>query len=145
MLLLRLSVLALLVSSLCSCGVYQVVTADPNDDEQGMRAAMILMAPPLLITGDWPSTTDKNFKPPSYYTDLIRERHDGAMTNKRADEVLAAMDRLFHDKKIKAMPEVKTEEMFGPPDKRTVRSGSKIDVYQFQSPRGLQERWLVRE
>jgi hypothetical protein len=165
MLLLRLSVLALLASTLCSCGVGQVgyAIANPDDDNANLTAAMDIMIPPLMITGDWPGITDKPpslpsinidqlrtqdetkyFKPVRYYAELIRTRREGEMTNKRANEVLAAMDRLFRDKKIKTMPEAEIEQMFGPPDKQMMRSWEKVDVYQFQSPRGLQERWLVR-
>jgi hypothetical protein len=142
---LRLVSLGLLISALCSCGVYQVVTADPNSDEDGMRAAMILMAPPLLVTGDWPDTSSKNFKPLSYYAELILTRHGGEMTQQRADDILTAMIRLFSDESFKTMPETKLMAMIGPPDKRMVRDGQRIDVYQFQSPRGLEERWLVRK
>lgn len=141
----RFLVLMAVAAGLCSCGVYQMITTDPNDEEEGLRAAMDIMAPPLLITGDWSDTRAKNFENTSYYTELIRTRNEGKVTPDRSREILAAMDQVFKYTTVKSMTDEQLAKLIGPPDKTIVRSGQTIDVYQVHSPSGIQERWLVKD
>ena len=147
MLLFRLSVLALLASTLCSCGVGQVgyAIANPNDDDANLTAAMDLMVPPLLIIGDWPASSSQPNVSPSHYAALIRTRHSGRMTPERAQETLYAMDEIFRSTPVNAMPEKQLDDFIGPPDKRVVQAGRTMYRYQFDGPQGIQGRWLARK
>ncbi len=147
MLLLRLSVLALLASTLSSCGVGQVgyTIANPDDDDANLTAAMDLMIPPLLITGDWPSSTSQQSVDPSRYAALIRSRHSGRMTPGRAQETLFAMDEIFRSTPVNAMPEKQLDDYIGPPDKRVVQGGANDVSLPVRRSAGHSGRWLARK
>ena len=142
--LLRLSLLLAAALSLCSCGVGEVAyaVANPNDDDANLTAAMDIMVPPLLITGNnWPRSHD--FDSPSHYTSLIRSRHAGRMTPDRANKTLDAMDEIFRSMPVDRMSDAQLGDLLGPPDKKVVQSGHTMYLYQFSGPQGLQGRWLV--
>jgi len=129
---------------LCSCGVYQAATYDGPSDENYVLMEGVL-APPVMITGVWPDTYAKNFGSASYYTGLIRSRNEGRMTPERARDILNAMDQVFHYVPVHTMSEAQLAELLGAPDKKVVLSGRTMYRYQFNSPEGLQGRWLVRK
>jgi len=130
-------VLAVLPFSLCSCGLYQAV----RDEDSTQGYSFLGLNPVSAITGV-SDTTAENFKPFSYYSDLVQTRNEGAMTPDRAKDVLAAMDRCFGDKAVKKMTEGKIISLFGPPDEKTTQSGWVVYIYRIQGGK-YGERWLV--
>ena len=128
---------------LCSCGAVQLATSD--GDRQEDYAFGMALAPVLLITGDWPDTRANNFETSAHYMELIRTRHEGKMTSERSRETLNAMSQTFQLQTIKNTHDTQLSELLGPPDKTMVRSGRRIYVYSFNSPEGLEERWLVKD
>ncbi len=135
--------IAVVPFALCSCGVAQLATESDEDRENS--TFMMALAPVLLITGDYPDTTAKNFKPFSYDAGLIRARDSAVPNSKETDEILAAMDRCFRMSSVKRMPETEVYANFGPADQRFIKDGQVIYVYRIQRTKGQPERWLVHE
>jgi len=125
-----------------SCGVVQLATTSGDENEDDVMA--MVLAPTLLLTGDWPDTSAKNFKPFSYYADLIKERNDEALAPEQIQMTLAAMDRCFGDKSVRKMSEAQIISNFGAPDQKMERPGWTIYVYRIQGGR-YGERRLLRE
>jgi hypothetical protein len=138
------ALMAVLPLGLCSCGVYQVATAR-DEDERDSTAVIMAIAPVLLITGDYPDTTANNFKPFSYYAELIRQRNAFVPTTQETNEMLAAMDRCFRMPNVKRMSERELDLNFGPADRKMTHAGSLVYVYEITRAPGRPERWLVHD
>ena len=127
---------------LCSCGAIQLAANYNDEEKEEGNAFMMAIAPVLLITGDYPDTKDKNFKSLGYYADEIKGRDAGEMNRRRANEILAAMDRCFADKSVKKLTRQQVENLFGPADEIKIESDRRIYVYKIGGGQ-FGKRWLV--
>ncbi len=141
---LRLGLLFAAALSLCSCGVGEIAhaVANPNDDDANLTAAMDIMVPPLLVTGNnWPKSNELDS--PSHYVALIRSRHAGRMTPDRAKETLYAIEEVFRSMPVERMSDTQLDNLLGAPDKKVVHAEHTMYLYQFSGPQGLQGQWLT--